>query len=241
MPKIKYKARRDIPDAVRTLKTLDRHEIIRHILNKYNHKVTVSSINMWFIRHKDIYEELQNELKSTLKSIEAEVESTLFEKGIFYYIGYDGRIYSDVPIIDDYIRGKKRKQTVKSKTLKGYIIHLREFCLGIRPHINPETQKKYRKEEWEEQKKRWKREEVPDEDIVKGIDLKKHGWVIRHPERITIDDVNEYLDLMIEHYPNVDNSGIRLALRNFFKYHDIKGVDQIRGRKHRSAGKYADL
>ena len=242
MPKIKYTAKRDLPEAVRTLETLDRHEIIRYVLNKFNHKLTVAAINQWFHNNKEVYEELQNELKEGVpKSAEGEIDIKLFEKGVFYYIDKDGRVHSDIEKVDEFIRGKKRKKTVKPKTLKGYIIHLREFCLGIRPHINPETQKKYRKGEWLEQKKKWYREGVPEEEIVKGIDLKKYGWVIRHPERITIDDVNEYLDLMIEHYPDVDNSGVRIALRNFFKYHDIKGVDQISGRKHKSVGKYADL
>jgi len=241
VPKIKYKAGRDLPDAIRTLKTLDRHKIINYVLNKYNRKLTVVAINQWFYNNKDVYEELQKYVKDVPKGAEEEIDESMFEKGVFYYVDKDGRVNSDIPMIDEFIKGKKRKKTVKPKTLRGYILNLRMFCLGIRPFMNPETQEKYIKGEWKEQKKRWKKEGVPEKDIIKGIDLKKHGWIIRHPERITIDDVNEHLDLMIEKYPDVDNSGIRLTLRNYFTYHDIKGKDQISGRKHKSAGKYADL
>lgn len=251
MPKITYKARRDLPAAIRTLKTLDRHEIIKYVLNRYNHKLTVVAINQWFYNNKDVYETLKKELKELPKGAEEEIDESMFAEGVFYYTDKDGRIHSDIPMVDKYIKGKKRKKTVKPKTLKTSVLNFRSFCIGVRRYMNPETQMKYRKGEWKEQEKRWikeckkieddKKREVCLNSIVKGIDLKKHGWVIRHPERITIDDVNEHLDLMIEHYPNVDNSGVRLALRNYFTYHDIKGVDQISGRKHKSAGKYADL
>lgn len=241
MPKIKYKAGRDLPDAIRTLKTLDRHKIIKYVLNKYNHKLTVVAINQWFYNNKEVYAELKNEIKDVPKGAEEEVDKSLLEKGVFYYIDKEGRIQSDIPMIDEYIKGKKRMGTVKPKTLKTSVLNLRNFCLGVRPHMNPETQMKYRKGEWKEQKKRWKREGVPENEIVRGIDLKKHGWVIRHPERIESGDHEEYLDLMIEHYPDVDNSGVNLAMRNYFVYHDIKGVGKISGKKHKSAGSYADL
>lgn len=228
---MKYKVSRDLPTAIRELQSLDRDEIIKYVLNKFNKKITVHAINMWLNRHKDVYERLKAELEDVPKGAEDEVRPSLFAKGVF----------ESIPIIDEYVRGKKRKKTVKLPTLRGYVIRIKKFCMGTRPNINPETQTKYRRGEWAEQKKRWKKEGVPEEHIVKGINLKKHGWVLRHPERIQIGDVNEHLDLMIEHYPDVDNSGVRLALRNFFKYHDIKGVDQISGRKHKSVGKYADL
>ena len=253
MPKLKYRPSRDIPEAVRILGTTNAEEICRWILNKYNVVKTQQTIYQWFYNHPDIKQKLEEEIiKKGVVTEEEEVKLSTFEIGVFENLDCV-KEFIDICILSGTVKYKHLKGikayhddgTVNprgiAQTLNGYIKSLRIFCMGVRPRMNPETQKKYRKDEWKEQKKRWKDEGIPEEEIVKGIDLKKHGWVLKHPCRITIDDVNEYLLLMTRHYPDVDNSSVRLALRNFFERLELKGVSKISGRKHKSAGGYADL
>jgi len=240
MPKLKYSAKRDIPIAVRELKSLDRHKIVEYVLNKFNKKILIGSIDTWFSRNKDAYEELQEWIKENAPTgREEEIDESIFIIGVF----------EQIPMVDEFIRGKKRKKTAKAKTLSRYVNELRNFCLGVKPSTNPETGTKYMKGEWAEQKKQWAEQnkrlkaegKTESKKLVKGIDLKKHGWVLRHPERLSAGDVDKYLDLVDKHYPDADNSSMRISLRNYFRYHDIKGVDQISGRKHKGVGMYADL
>lgn len=82
MPKLVYKPRRDIPMAVRTLKTFSPKEISQWVLNRFNKKVTPESITMWFKRHPDVYEQLKKEITEEEKT-KIEVEPSIFKNGTF--------------------------------------------------------------------------------------------------------------------------------------------------------------
>ena len=59
MPKLKYKARRDIPNAVRQLHTFSPKEIRAWILSRFNKAVTTQSISMWLTRNPDVKKQLE--------------------------------------------------------------------------------------------------------------------------------------------------------------------------------------
>jgi len=82
-----------------------------------------------------------------------------------------------------------------------------------------------------------------DKKDFKRIDLKEHGWVLKHPDRVKPEDGHLFLDLMNKHYPDVDTSSIRIPLRDFllskgYTERDIRGIS---GDKHKSAGTYAKM
>jgi len=200
MPKLKYRPRRDIPLAARSLGTLSPTEISNWILNRFNVKRTPESISMWFKRHPEIYRQLKAEIEEIgLVPVTEAVSPTLFERGVF----------EEIPSIKNWIKLMVARGSVKPKTMRTRLNVLRNFCRGLKPH--------------------------------KNIDLKEHGWVLKHPDRLNLEDVYEWLRLMAEHYPEIDTSTERLVLRDFLK---SKGIDveyKISGRKHKSVGKYARL
>jgi len=58
---MKYKSARDLPQFAREYKTLSPSELAKIVLLKRDKKITPDSIRMWFKRHPDVYDQL-NEL-----------------------------------------------------------------------------------------------------------------------------------------------------------------------------------
>lgn len=226
MPKLKYKASRDIPNAVRQLHTFSPSVIREWILSRFNKAVTTQSISMWLSRNPDVKKQLEDDIVREEFPLE-EVRESMFISGTFEVL----------PSVDNWIRKHRRKATEKGrkkreKYIKSSVSALKRFCKGVMPLTNPETQRVYTKED---------RKELKRADLrATGIDLKKHGWVLKHPDRITEDDVYEYLDLLAKYYPKVDTSSMRIPLRSFLLSKG-RDVDEIVGDKHQSAGKYARL
>ena len=197
MPKLIYKPRRDIPNAVRYLHTFSPTEIREWVLDRFNKSITPQSITMWLKRNPEIKKLLEKEIVKKELPIK-EVRESVFKTGTF-------ELFDSVDI---WIRDMKRRK-LRQRTIDANISALKRVCKGFFK--------------------------------LKGIDLRERGWSYKHPDRLTLENCIEFIDLMNEHYPDVDLSSLRLAMRNFL---DSKGVHvgaKISGAKHISAGKYARL
>ena len=73
-----------------------------------------------------------------------------------------------------------------------------------------------------------------------GIDLVQEGeWSFKHPDRLTLEDSMELIDLLDEY--DVNTSTARLALRSFLESKGRTVGKKISGAKGRGFGKFADL
>lgn len=75
---MKYKASRDLPQFVEEYKTVSPSKLADIILKKRNAKVKPQSVTMWFKRHRETYDKLNEIL---LKELPSEMEAV--EDGIF--------------------------------------------------------------------------------------------------------------------------------------------------------------
>jgi len=227
----KYDASRDLPLAVKVKKTMERKILAEYLSEEFKEKVTPGSIGTWFSRNKDVKEKLTAYLKEQLEIDTLIVTEEMLE--LTYFKEFD--------MVKKYRMGKTGK--VVRTGINGHVSKIRNFCLGIRPNIDPETGKQYMTDKKKELKKFYKSQGIPESEIKFGVDLKKHGWRIRHPERITQKDMKEYEFLMETHYPSldkeygsrVDMASTRMSVRNwliFFKQPN----DLISGKKSRTAG-----
>jgi len=211
MPRLKYRPRDDIPRAARELRSLSPSLIVDWILSRYNIERDASSITKWLTRHPDVREELEEEIIKE-QVPEAVVDARIFSTGAF----------ETFECVNDWIKEMKSRDVVKWKPMVNY---LKNVCLGVRPQMNPETGHVWRRVD----------------KGPKGIDLRKHGWVMKHPKRLTLKDVQEYINLMKEHYPKIDTSSERAATRGFLMSKGIVVGKKISGKKHKSAGSLAQL
>jgi len=74
----------------------------------------------------------------------------------------------------------------------------------------------------------------------KKIDLKEHGWSLKHPDRLNLQDCIYFIDLILEHYPGQDLSKHSRVMRSFLQ---SKGIiaDRIPAPESLGAGKMSDL
>jgi len=223
----KYKAKRDIPIIVRDIHSTRPIDIVDEILTRFNKKRTPESITMWFNRHPDILKMLEREIERK-EVVKEEISEAIFKS----------KAFRKLKSIENWIKVQKRiTPPLKESFINGRVNAAKNFCLGVKPQTDKNTgwskakhnreckkpNSKYRKEDFEK------------------IDLKEHGWIIKHPDRLRVEDVEEYIDLMREFYPMVDNAHQRLALRSFFECNGIYVGKRISGRKHKGAGKQADM
>ena len=220
MPRIIYRARRDIPNAVRALHSLSPTEIQEWVLSKFNKEITPESITMWFKRNPEVKNELEKEVIAEELPL-LEVRESIFKTGTF----------EKLDSIEIWI-GDMRGRELDDKTIDGHISTMKRVCQGIFPLTNPETQKGYRKGQVAELKK---------QGIKIGIDLKEKGWTLRHPDRFKLEDSRELTRLVKSTYPKVDLATWNMTMRNFLESKGIHVGKKISGAKHKSAGKYAKL
>lgn len=125
----KYKARRDIPKAVRELKTLSPSKIrdwIRDHRTKRDKvtgkrvqvNVTPESITMWFRRHLDFHEALKREIQEEELPKEA-ISETIFENGIF----------REIPSVKNWVRDLTNKGA-KPQLIRNWVSYLKRICRG---------------------------------------------------------------------------------------------------------------
>jgi len=208
----KYSPSRDIPEAVRQKKSIEANDIIDWVLKRRNEKISAASIYMWFGRHPTIKEDLIREIREEDKE-EVVVKETVFKSGTF-------ETYESIV---NWIMEMKERDVVKWNS---NVQKLKNVCLGVRPQMNKVKQYVWRKTD-----------NVED----KGIDLRWHGWVMKHPDRLDLEDVREYVRIMKEHYPRVDTSGERAVTRDFLLSKGIAVGKKISGTKHKSAGTLSQL
>ena len=209
---MKYRPSRDIPEAARQLKSTRPVDIVEWILHRYNEERKQNSITMWFQRHPTILEDIEREIKEE-QLPQKEIELSVYRSGTF-------EVYESVA---NWIEEQKERDVVR---WKANVSTLKLTCQGIRPSMNRVKQFVWRK---------------GDGEANKGIDLKEHGWVLRHPDRLDLEDARMYVRMMKEHYPKVDTSGERAVLRDFLVSKGIVVGKKISGTKHKSAGSLADL
>ena len=192
---MKYRPSRDIPEAVRQLKSTSPTLITDWILDRRNTEKTPESITMWFRRHPTIKEDLEIEIKA------GQVEEKVMTEQIF-----ESGVFETYASIANWIREMRRRSV---KKINDRVSTMKRVCRGVKPK--------------------------------KGVDLTFQGWSFKHPDRFSLQDAIEFIDLMLQHYPDIDISGERLVMRNFLDSKGIHVGKKISGAKHSSAGKYAKM
>jgi len=124
MPKLVYKPKRDIPIAVRTLRTFSPSKIREWILNRFNESVTPESITMWFKRHPSEHDALQKEVLEEEKPKEVILES-IFKNGTF----------EQLESVNNWITEMKDR-LVSEQRIKANVGALKRVCLGKFPKLN---------------------------------------------------------------------------------------------------------
>ena len=194
--------------------------IVKWLLDKKGIVKSDTSVTMWLRRNPDEAAAMRVELAAQKLDI-ATMSAKIFTKGTF----------ESYPKIREWV---KVMTLGKVQNITGNVNKFKALCQGVRRGISPITQASYYTGQRKAERELGHR--------GKGIDLAKdHGWVMKHPERITVEDVQDYVFMMLENYPDVDNAGARLAARGFFSANGVPVGSRIAGTKHKSAEKYAKL
>lgn len=122
---MKYKASRDIPKFIRSLKTFSPSQISAKILTDRNKKITPESITMWLKRHPEINEKLRKEIIKSEVSNE-EVQQSIFINGTF----------EALPSVAKWIKDMRRRKIVAYKSNVGT---LKQLCKGYFPRSSFKT------------------------------------------------------------------------------------------------------
>jgi len=210
---MRYKPQRDIPSAVRELKSLSPTEICNWIRNHRTKKNEATgrreqvirnppSISNFFKRHPKLYKELQAEI----------AEYSLPDVGISE-ADFSNGAFRKIPSVEKWIL-QLRSRGAKEATIKYFIGILKNICRGQLPHI-----------------KRMKREKLP------AIILE--DWGLKHPRALTLEDCQKFNSAMREN--KCETRNYRLVMRNFLRSRNIAGWDTISGRLAEQKGKYAHL
>jgi len=127
-----YKPSRDIPKAVRELKTLSPSEIREWIRNhrtrkdargkRVQHDITAEAITMWFKRNPKVYESLKAEIEDEQLS-KTVISETLFDNGAF----------RKIPCIEKWIM-KLRARPASERAITQFVNAIKRICKGRLPH-----------------------------------------------------------------------------------------------------------
>jgi integrase len=208
----KYKPRRDIPQAVRQLKSFSPSKIrdwIREHKTKKDRvtkkrlqlNVTPQSISMWFKRHPQILRRLKNEVIEKEVQREA-ISETMFENGAFRKIPCIQQMIIDM-------RGDEAKEV----SINTNVSCIKRVCMGKLPQTIQQIRNK-------------------EQTII------IEDWGLKHPRALTVDDCLKFNSEMVKH--KVGDRNWRLAMRCFLKSRGLKGWNKLSG-KYKGAGKYAHV
>jgi integrase len=197
----KYKPRRDIPLAVRELKSLSPSKIREWIRDNRIRKdklgkrqqleITSQAINMWFLRNPKIRQELEAEIQQEELSQTA-ISETIFENGAF----------RQITSIKTWILELVGREA-KEDSINHFVGDIKRICKG---EIRKRGVKgKPRQEDYE---------------IIEG-------WGLKHPDRLTLEDGLTYLSELKKRGHKTRQ--YRISLRNFFESKGIKGCHKISG------------
>lgn len=209
---VKYKPQRDIPLAVRELKSLSPTEIVEWIKNhrtKRDNKTgkriqelrKAHSISMFFQRNPDVYKELKSEIEAEEVN-EAQVKEQDFLNGNF----------QKIPCVQKWIM-QLRGRGAKEHAIKYFLTSIRQICLGQLPRRKSERKGKTY-------------------EIIED-------WGIKHPRALSLEDCLRYNSELVKR--KLLGRNHRLAMRNFLKSRMVEGWDTISGKLEKQKGQYAHL
>ena len=128
---MKYKPERDIPKAIRTLKTLSPTDIVEwirenrteidNIGRKVQKNLKPQAINMWFKRHPDEHKQLAREIA------DAELNGKVITEGVF-----QTKIFIKLPCMEKWII-KMRGRQAKERSIGAFVGAIRQVCMGRLP------------------------------------------------------------------------------------------------------------
>jgi len=209
---LKYKPSRDIPKAVKQLKTTSPTDIRKWIMehrtdtdNKTGRRVqcvvTPQSISNWFRRNPKVAQELERYIEKQEVVLEGITEG-LFQNGVF----------NKIPCVHKWTN-KMRGRGAKERSIKTFVSTIKQVCKGELP-LKGTTSKSAQRE------------------IIEG-------WGLKHPARLTTEIALDYIAEMRKRGLKTRNH--RLALRNFLKANNVEDWDSISGELEQDAGKYAHI
>jgi len=208
---MRYKPQRDIPKAVRELKSLSPTEICKWIRNhrtkrdnKTGKRIQVKrkppSISMFFQRNPDVYKQLRSEIQEE-EIDESQIDETIFLNGNFLKI----------PCVEKWVL-QLRARGAKEETIRRFLGTLRQICLGQLPRKRSERKNPY--------------------ELIED-------WGIKHPRALTLEDCLRYNSELLKR--ELASREHRLTMRNFLKSRNIEGWDTISGKLEKEKGQYAHL
>ena len=208
-----YNPRRDIPKAVRELKTLspsrirdwvrdNRTEKDKITGKKRQKEITAKAITMWFTRNAEVKEQLTKELEDEELPRQA-ISESLFENGTFLKL----------PCIKKWIT-KMRGKRASEDSIMNYIRALKQICLGRLPQSRAEQR-------------------------AKKPPIFLDEWGLKHPRRLTLQDCLDYNSEVVKR--ELKGRGHRLAMRSFLQSRNVEGWTEISGALEITAGQYAHL
>lgn len=210
---MKYKPERDIPKAVREIKSLSPSLICEWIKNHRTreNKATKKreqvirkppSISNFFKRNPRLYKELEKEIAEFSRP-EAVMTEIDLANGAFLRI----------PCVDKWIL-QMRGRGARDTSIFKFVSHIKNICKGKLPQPRKRT-----------------REKKP------HIFLEE--WGLKHPRALTLEDCLRYNSEMKAQ--ECDSRDYRLAMRNFLRSRNVAGWDTISGKLSEQKGKYAHL
>ncbi len=207
-----YNPQRDIPKAIRELRTTSPTQIAEWVRRNRTEKtatgkkqqkaISPQAITMWLKRHPKIAQALEQEVSK--QEIEKHaVSQDLFVNGTF----------RQIPIIKKW-EGKLTAREAKPQAINNMFSAIRMICQGILPRTH---------------------EQVKTSQPVKTIE----GWGLVHPHDLTLDKALAYLIELRK--VTTHTRRFRIALRNFLKCLGIDDWDDISGKAESEEGKYAHM
>jgi len=209
---MKYKPSRDIPKAVKQLKTTSPMEIRKWIMEhrtdrdsktgrRVQVKITPQSISNWFRRNKGVAQELERYIEKQ-EIVEEGISEGLFQNGVF----------TKIPCVNKWTN-KMRGRGAKEKSIRGFVGLIKQVCKGQLPRKGAKSRNVER-------------------ELIEG-------WGLKHPARLTTEIANNYIAEMRKR--GLKDRNHRLALRNFLKANNVDDWDEISGELAEDAGKYAHI
>jgi len=212
---MKYKPSRDIPKAIKQLKTTSPTEIRNWIRDhrtgkdpktgrRVQHLVTPESITNWLRRNPEVRQELERYIEKQ-EIVEDGITEGIFQNGVF----------GKIPCISKWTN-KMRGRGAKEPPIRRFMNTIKQVCKGEIP----------RKGARGRAKKDYQYEVI-------------EGWGLKHPARLTTEIAQSYIAELKKR--KIKTRGHRLALRNFLKANNVEDWDEITGELEQDAGKYAHI
>lgn len=126
---VDYKPSRDLPAWAREQQTLSWTKLAGMVLDKRNEKVSPDSIEKWFKRHPEVYEDIKEELVGNLPTEKEVVTDSMFANGNFENV----RTVKEFKFYMETKRGHKGKP-LHPNYIKQVIMILKQVCQQFQKH-----------------------------------------------------------------------------------------------------------